>query len=447
MGNKSSSPNSKQILEEIGLSNLPSDWEIIRVEEELQDTAGIAVGVMYPGEHDPFGIPLLKSGDLSGNRINPTPPYRITKEKHKEYRRTELSGGELLISLVGDIGRCAVVSKEMAGWNVARAVAVLRFRDPTDVQFIRHSLMSQSIQHLMHAWATTTVQATLNLKEIRQIPIPWPPKKVRDGVAEILLCLDDKIENNRRMNETLEAMARSLFKDWFVDFGPVRAKMEGREPPGLSAEVAGLFPDKFDGLGLPNGWMRELIYSISKVIYGAPFASERFNSEKRGKPLIRIRDLKDQTPTIFTDEEHPKGYLVTAGNILVGMDGEFRAYLWGGQDAWLNQRVCSFMPINGFSLAFVHNTIAPQLDKVESSETATTVIHLGKNDIDRFTSIIPDEKIKKVFSSITDPLYKKIVELKIEARTLLELRDSLLPKLLSGAIQIKDVDKLIGGVP
>ena len=180
MATKSVSPAAVQILKEVGVSDLPEDWDIVRVESLLCDDRGIAVGVMYPGDHDPAGIPLIKAGDLAGGRINPRTDFRITADKHNEYRRTELSGGELLISLVGDVGRCALVPTQMAGWNAARAIAVLRFKNPTDAGFVRVCLTSAPLQHLMHAWSTTTVQATLNLKEIRQIPLPWPPKKQRD---------------------------------------------------------------------------------------------------------------------------------------------------------------------------------------------------------------------------------------------------------------------------
>jgi type I restriction enzyme S subunit len=106
---KSASPAAIQILEEIGLADLPEDWEIVRVEDLLLGDRGISVGVMYPGDHDPAGIPLIRAGDLAGSRINPRPEFRITRNKHFEYRRTELTGGELLISLVGNVGRCALV--------------------------------------------------------------------------------------------------------------------------------------------------------------------------------------------------------------------------------------------------------------------------------------------------------------------------------------------------
>ena len=127
------------------------------------------------------------------------------------------------MTLVGNVGQCAIVPPHMAGWNAARAVAVMRLADSSDTQFVQRCLRSRPLQHLMQVWCNTTVQATLNLKEIRQLPLPWPAKAQRDSIAAVCKLLDDKIEMNLRTNETLEAIARALFKSWFVDFDPVRA--------------------------------------------------------------------------------------------------------------------------------------------------------------------------------------------------------------------------------
>lgn len=260
-------------------------------------------------------------------------------------------------------------------------------------------------------------------------------------IGSLLRTLDDRIALLRDTNTTLEAIAQAMFKSWFVDFDPVHAKQQGRTPEGMDEATAALFPDSFEEseLGLvPKGWEVDTVYNISTVIYGAPFASSKFNTDQLGKPLIRIRDLKDEAPGTYTDEIHPKGYLVQPGDIVVGMDGEFRAYLWGGQPAWLNQRVCVFAPKLGVSSAFVRLSITSLLAAVEASETATTVIHLGKNDIDRFRVRIPDAKVLEEFGNRVNTLYEKIVESKLMAATLSSLRDTLLPRLISGQLRLPE---------
>lgn len=282
---------------------------------------------------------------------------------------------------------------------------------------------------------------------VYMLDIDVPPPPEQRAIAHILGTLDDKIELNRRMNETLEAMARALFKSWFVDFDPVRAKAEGRDP-GLPQHLADLFPDSFEDseLGrIPRGWRAASIYEITDVVYGAPFASAQFNTKGIGEPLIRIRDLANESPGVWTPEVHAKGYRVHPGDIVVGMDGEFRAYLWGGADAWLNQRVCVFIPKGDASSAFVRNSIVKPLADVEATETATTVIHLGKGDIDRFAIVIPSDDVLAAFNTNCQPWYERIVAGKQEARTLAALRNTLLPKLVSGELQVEEPARFLRG--
>jgi type I restriction enzyme S subunit len=290
-----------------------------------------------------------------------------------------------------------------------------------------------------------SVQASLNRNYIYPISIRVPGLNEQRIIAHILGTLDDKIEANRGMNETLEAMARALFKSWFVDFDPVRAKAEGRDQ-SLEEAIAGLFPDTFvdsEIAEMPKGWMVQSIYEIADVVYGAPFASAQFNTQRVGEPLVRIRDLSDESPSVWTPEVHAKGYKIHPGDIVVGMDGEFRAYLWGGEEAWLNQRVCVFIPKQGYSAAYVRNSIFGPLSDVEATETGTTVIHLGKGDIDRFLVVVPSPAVLAAFNQFCEKWYDRIVVAKRESRALAALRDALLPKLISGELRVKDAEKRV----
>jgi type I restriction enzyme S subunit len=316
-----------------------------------------------------------------------------------------------------------------------------------DFRFLRHWLNSPIMAAHIHGYRDGTVAERLNLPTIRALPIIIPPLPAQKAIAAILGAFDDKIELNRRMNATLEAMARALFQSWFVDFDPVRAKLDGRQPAGMDAATAALFPSLYresSGSQIPKGWRNGSIYEIADVVYGAPFASKLFNSHRKGKPLIRIRDLADESPTVWTTEVHAKGQLVRPGDIVVGMDGEFRAYLWGGEEAWLNQRVCVFVPKPGFSAAFVRCSIFTPLARVEVTETATTVIHIGKSDFERFTVVVPNEPVANAFTSLCQPWYDRIVANKRQSRILAALRDTLLPMLLSGELRIKDAEQFIG---
>lgn len=292
------------------------------------------------------------------------------------------------------------------------------------------------------SYITGSTIPKLSQASLGNIELPCPSLEVQDAIASTLGSLDDKIDLNRRTNETLEAMARALFRDWFVDFGPTRAKMAG-EAPYLAPELWELFPDGLDEEGKPEGWNFSSIYDVASVVYGAPFASSLFNTQSEGIPLVRIRDLPSEKPSVWTTEVHPKGFKILPGMIVVGMDGEFRAHLWGGEEAWLNQRVCVFQPKDGISSVFLRETIIPQLKFIEDTEVATTVIHLGKGDIDAFKTLLPSHEIMASFSDLAQIYYDKIVLNKQEGRSLAQLRDLLLPKLMSGEISIRDAEKMV----
>ena len=153
--------------------------------------------------------------------------------------------------------RSAIVPESMKGWNVARAVGVLPVRQDPGSRWVAICLRSALCQHCIRSWATTTVQATFNLRDVANLPIPLPPAALRDRIAHILGTLDDKIELNRRMNATLEGISQALFKSWFVDFDPVRQKAAGKQPVGMDAQPAALFPDSFEESDIgevPCGW-------------------------------------------------------------------------------------------------------------------------------------------------------------------------------------------------
>lgn len=217
------------------------------------------------------------------------------------------------------------------------------------------------------------------------------------------------------LNNNLEQQMQALYNSWFVDFEPYNGTK-------------------------PTNWNKTDIYSIANIIYGAPFASKLFNTEGLGKPIIRIRDLKEQEFVTYTTEEHPKGHLIQPGDIVVGMDGEFRPYLWGNEEAWLNQRVCIFENKRPNGKAFLLYTIKPLLNVIEQTQVATTVIHIGKKDYDAFEIFLPDEDSLARFDEITTPMVEQIVNNRIENKRLSNLRDILLPKLMSGELDVSNID-------
>ncbi|WP_302151615.1 restriction endonuclease subunit S [uncultured Alistipes sp.] len=258
--------------------------------------------------------------------------------------------------------------------------------------------------------------------EIYSLSVELPSLDEQRRIAGILGSLDDKIELNRRINANLEAQAQALFRSWFVDFEPFR------DGPFVDSELG----------KIPQGWKVGDIYTYMDVIYGAPYKSALFNTNKKGYPLIRIRDLKTYSPQFYTEEILPNTEYVDFGDIVAGMDAEFVPYIWKGEKGLLNQRVCKFIPKYDYvSKYYILSLIRPELEFVQSYKVGTTVSHLGKSDIDKFKVITPPAEIVKRFSRIVGSFHQQIIKLAKENLNLSALRDTLLPKLMAGEINVE----------
>lgn len=294
-------------------------------------------------------------------------------------------------------------------------VLVFRAKDGVSKRFLYYVLADDTFFDYSMATSKGTKMPRGDKAAIMKYEIPDFTFEEQEKIARILEVLDKKIQINTAINDNLEQQAQALYKAWFVDFEP------------------------FGGVK-PAQWQLSDIYSVANIIYGAPFSSKLFNTEGRGKPIIRIRDLKEQAFVTYTTEVHPKGRLLKPGDIVVGMDGEFRPYVWGNTEAWLNQRVCIFESKNINDKAFVLFAIKPLLNVIEQTQVATTVIHIGKKDYDAFEILLPDRKTLDDFGAITAPMINQIVNNCLENKRLSTLRDVLLPKLMSGELDVSDID-------
>lgn len=389
--------------------------------------------------------PFITIPDLDGCVFIEHSERTLSERGANLLRTSLLPSGAVMMSCIATIGRCGITTRPSFTNQQINSVVLDAEGDPRFLYYV----FTQLGHALESAGGGGSVYTNVSKSRFSDIEVALPEDILEQrAIAHVLGTLDDKIQLNRRMSATLEAMTRALFKSWFVDFEPVRAKAEGRDPT-LPSNLAAVFPNRLvetEHGAVPEGWTFESIHAAADVIYGAPFASKQFNTEGRGLPLVRIRDLKQEAPGVWTEEVHPKGYRVKPGDIVVGMDGEFRAYLWGGEGVWLNQRVCVFAPKGGFTAAFVRNSILAPLALVESTEVGTTVIHLGKADIDQFLVVMPCDAVLNAFNGLAQAWYDRIVQAKQENRTLAALRDTLLPRLISGDLRLQDAETFLDRV-
>ena len=391
-----------------------TEWRKVRLGDIIKTNQNT-----YSSKEKWLFVNYLDTGNIVKNNIAEIKYIDLFKDKLPSRARRKVSYNNIIYSTVRPNQlHYGIIKEQPENFLVSTGFTVIDVNENEAIaDYIYYFLSQNEITEHLQAIGEQSVSAYPSIKpsDIENLEIKLPDIEEQKRIVGILSSIDDKIKNNMEINNNLFAQMEILYKSWFVDYEP------------------------FNG-SKPETWLETDIYSIADIIYGAPFASKQFNTDGNGKPIIRIRDLKYQNFATYTTEVHPKGYLLQAGDITVGMDGEFRPYIWSNYEAWLNQRVCVFQNKRPYGKVFLYYTIKPLLYAIEQTQVATTVIHIGKKDYDAFRIILPDSKTLDNFDTITTPMLSQIISNNFENKRLATLRDTLLPKLMSSELDISSVE-------
>lgn len=344
----------------------------------------------------------------------------LSEDTYQSFFRSHPIPGDILFVCKGTPGRCALVPDPIDFCIAQDMVGLRANKSIIDNKYLLAVLRSYEIQKFIYNTSVGDVIPHFKKQFFNKLLIPVPPMELQTKIGAFYYSISQKIENNNKINANLEAQAQALFKSWFVDFTPFK------DQPFVDSELG----------PIPQGWKVGKINEFVDVIYGAPYKSKLFNTQKEGLPLIRIRDLKTSSPQFYTKELLPNTELVNYGDVVAGMDAEFTPHIWLGETGLLNQRVCKFKPHTGISPLYSMLMIKPKLEFAQNYKVGTTVSHLGKSDIDKFIVIVPPLDIVKEVSSIFDAVLNEQINLAKENQRLAALRDTLLPKLMSGEIKL-----------
>ena len=190
---------------------IPAGWQIVPLSELLAEQSDLTYGVVQPGQSTPGGVPIIRVKDIRKGRIATEDLLLISPDIERQYQRSRIKGGELLVTLVGTVGETAIASDEQRGWNTARAVATVRLPALEYSHWVSYCIQSPEGQERIRSRVNTTVQTTLNLKDLREFPVLLPPLNERRAIAGILGVLDDKIESTRRLARVSQDLARAEF--------------------------------------------------------------------------------------------------------------------------------------------------------------------------------------------------------------------------------------------
>jgi type I restriction enzyme S subunit len=274
-----------------------------------------------------------------------------------------------------------------------------------------------------------------------------PPLAEQRAIAAVLGALDDKIELNRRMNATLESMARALFQSWFVDFDPVRAKLDGRKPEGLDEATASLFPEQFQesAVGnIPSAWSFGPITECCTRIHsgGTPRRDEPEYWRDGTVPWLTSGEVRQ--PMITSTESYiselglneSAAKWIPANSTVVALYGATAGQVsFLGTSTTTNQAICSLVPKSGFEF-FNYFAMRGATAEMESKAAGSAQQNISKGVIEETVAILPPPLILNQFNSIVAPLFANWIANTQQSRTLATLRDTLLPKLLSGELSV-----------
>jgi len=268
-------------------------------------------------------------------------------------------------------------------------------------------------------------------------------REERSAVGKLISKFDDKIENNRQMNETLEEMARAIFKSWFVDFDPVHAKAAGNTPAHMDADTAALFPNAFGDDGLPMGWEKKPLDEVASFLNGA--AMQKFPAEgSEFLPVIKIAELRNgiSSNTNRASLNVPEKYIISDGDVLFAWSGSLMQKVWTEGKGALNQHLFK-VTSEKYQKWFFYYWIDHHMKWFQSiaASKATTMGHIQRKHLTEAEVAVPDQHVMHSALRAIGPLLEKQTQNSIENQTLAELRDTLLPKLMSGEIRVADAKR------
>lgn len=415
---------------------------------------------VFAEEYVPSGVPFFRSKDVIDKALGVFEHYDlfITIDRYSQLKATHGSPekGDILISSVGNRSGLSYVVRDEGDFYFkdGNILWLSNFKN-LDPVCLSYWLNSPYGQHALSAVMIGSAQKALTIDAIRNLKVALPETLQQHAIGVMLGTLDDKIELNRRMNETLEAMARALFQSWFVDFDPVRAKLDGREPHGLDPATAALFPSSFQDseLGpIPEGWEVGSILNQAELIGGG--TPKTGNSDYWNGDILwaTAKDVSQCGEAFLIGTERciterglaesstrmiPKfATVVVARGATTGRLAMFAEPIAMNQTCYalvskLDVPFTLYCQARAFIKALVHSAHGSVFDTITTKTFTTTGV------------LLPPGKILLRFDHLVAPLFQQICANLYQSRTLSALRDTLLPKLLSGEIRVSEAAKAV----
>lgn len=404
---------------------------------------------------------LIRSQNIHNNHFVHDGLVRIDDGQASELHNVAVEESDVLLNITGDsVARCCQVDSSVLPARVNQHVAIIR-PNPRflDARFLRYLMVSPTMQaHLLGLASAGATRPALTKAMIDVLAITAPPLDVQRAIARILGALDDKIELNRKMNATLEAMARALFKSWFVDFDPVRAKAQGCAPTGMDSATAALFPSEFvdSELGpIPRGWRATILGNEVERYGGAvqtgPFGSQLHASDyvPEGVPVVMPKDIsgrKVSTASIAriseADAVRLSRHRLLPGDIVYSRRGDVERHALIGvlETGWLCGTGCLLVRLGRKWPSSMFASLVLDYPEtrawISQHAIGATMPNLNTGILSAVPLVMPLDDVLHAFARAVDPLQMLNIARDAEIGQLTRLRDELLPRLLSGELSV-----------
>jgi type I restriction enzyme S subunit len=438
---------------------IPSGWRATTLGGICQESGGdIQTGPfgsqLHASDYVETGIPSIMPANIKDGRISEEGIARVTPSDAERLSRYLVREGDIVYSRRGDVERCALVRHYQTGWLCG--TGCLRVRPGSGViesNFCAHFLSHPETREWISRHAIGATMPNLNTQILSAVPVLLPPSTEQKAIAHILGTLDDKIEVNRKANETLEAMARALFKSWFVDFDPVRAKSEGRST-GLPDAISDLFPDSLEEAELgemPRGWqIAEIGFFVTvkkDSVDPSAFPAEVFDHYS-----IPAFDAGQLPAKELGSSIKSLKFLVGGEHLLISKLNPSIPRVWIPFSGSERRGICSteFLVCetsSDYGRCFTYFLAGSDLTIEAMSGLAggTSNSHqrIRPGDFLRLRFCVGDRAIRSLFNESVSSALRKGLELRQQSKCLASIRDVLLPKLISGELRIPDAERLL----
>lgn len=335
-----------------------------------------------------------------------------------------LNAGDIITPLTeqtpGLLGSTARIP-ESGKYIQSQDVALVRCKkDKLDDGFAYYLISSESVKKQLGAAAQQTKIRHTSPDKIKDCTVYIPEISTQKKIGSILSTLDQRIENLRAQNRVLEQAAKTIYDYTFL-------QCAGRKT----------VYNKTLKRNIPEGWEVKNIFEVFDIKYGFPFSTELFTEEKTDKPIVRIRDILEHTTSAYTTEDVDEKYRLQEGDLVIGMDGNFHMNLWTDNNSYLNQR-CVRIRMNDNNVTSVQAkfALAPYIKAKEMTAKGSTVGHLSDKDLKGIFILMPDKKTLEKFNALVLPLFQKQLVNTKQIEALTSQRNTLLPLLMTGQIEV-----------